>query len=184
MWAQWGPRDLRYGSALQTKGDSTAPCCNILWGLLAQGKTGDYSASATRMRPSPSLRLSASDVTPSPPALRIIIIISSRLDRNLHGHKVVCRHGFAFRLVNSRFRSKFNWNLAESSSPCLTGLSFDLTNYGNSFARVRTRGRGGESTVQVNRGCCFWGGGGGDTAPRISAIVAVKEANIPGADVV
>jgi hypothetical protein len=91
------------------------------------------------MRPFPPLRLSAGDLTPSPATSIIIFIIIGGLDWDLHGQKVVCRHGFAFTVISRHrhrrcFRSKVNWNLAGSSSPCLTGLSLDLTNYGNSFA--------------------------------------------------
>ena len=102
------------------------------------------------MGPSP-LWLSTGDSTPSPAALMILaIIIGSILDRDLHGHEVICRHGLAYIFISRRrrFRFKINWDLARSSSPCLTSLSLDLTNYGNSFSRVRTRGRGRESAAQ------------------------------------
>ena len=115
------------------------------------------SASAARMGPSPPLRLSVGDSTPSPAALMIIVItIGSSLDRDLHGQEVICRHGFASIFISRRhrrrFRFKINWDLARSSSPCLASLSLDLTNYGNSFSRVRTRGWGRESAAQGNSG--------------------------------
>ena len=126
------------------------------------------------MRPFPPLRLSAGDLTLSPAASIIIFIIIGRLDWDLHGQKVVCSHGFVFTFISRHrhrrcFRFRINWNLARSSSPCLTGLSLDLTNYGNSFARVRTRERGGESEAQENSGFGGWWGGRG-TVSRTAAM--------------
>jgi hypothetical protein len=83
----------------------------------------------------------------------VAIIIGSILDRDLHGHEVISRHGHASIFISRRcFRFKINWDLARSSSPCLTSLSLDLTNYGNPFSRVRTRGRGRESAARGNSG--------------------------------
>jgi hypothetical protein len=142
-------------------------------GNLAQQETGVHSAGATRMRPSLPLwctttrRLSARDLTPCSAVLIITtIVISSRLDRDLHGQKVICRHGFAFIFISHRrrLRSQFHRKLAGSSSPCFTGLSLDLTNYGNSFPGVRTRERGGEPVSQRNSS--FWEGRGKENAVK------------------
>jgi hypothetical protein len=128
-------------------------------GHLAQQKTGVHSAGATRMTPSLPLRSittrrsSAGNLTPCSAALIITtIIISSGLERDLHGQKVICRHGIAFIFIHHlrRFRSQSHRKLAGSSSPCLTSLSLDLTNYGNSFSGVRTREWGGEPALQRN----------------------------------
>ena len=112
---------------------------------LAKQKTGVHSAGATRMGPSLPLRwittgcLSAGDLSPCSAAL--VITFSSRLDRDLHGQKVISRHGFAFIFIRHlchrpRLRFQFHRKLAGSSSPCFAGLSLDLTNYGNSFSGV------------------------------------------------
>jgi hypothetical protein len=143
-----GSRGPRYGPGLQHR--------TVLYGAFGTAETGYHSASATRMRPSPSLRctttrrLSTGNLTPSPAAL-ITIIVIIRLSRNLHGEKVICRHGFVVMFISRHRRlSEFNWNLAESGSPCFTGLSLDFTDYGHPFSRVRTRGRSGESAAQGN----------------------------------
>jgi hypothetical protein len=125
--------------------------------FLAQRKTGVHSAGAIRTRPSLPLRckttrrLSAGDLTPCSTTALIITttIISSRLGRNLHGQKVICRQGIASIFIR-HLRSQFHRKLAGSSSPCFTGLSLDLTNHGHSFPRVRTRGRGREPASQRN----------------------------------
>ena len=87
--------------------------------------------------------------------------------RDLHGQKVICRHDVVFIFIRQllhrrRLRSHFHRKLAGSSSPCFTGLSLDLPNYGNSFSGVRTRGRGGEPASQ--RSSSFWEGKGEDAA--------------------
>ncbi len=111
-------------------------------------------------------RLSAGpgSLTPCPTTLVVTaIIIGSRLDRNLHSQKVVCCQGFAFIFICHlrhcpRRCSKFHRKLAGSSSPCFTGLSLNLLNYGNPFGKVRTWGRCGEPASQGNGS--FWEGRG------------------------
>jgi hypothetical protein len=133
---------------------------------LAQQKTGVHSAGATRMRPSLPLRCittrrsSAGDLTPCSTTLIITtIIISSRLDRDLHGQEIICRHGFALMFIRHphhrhRLCPQFHRKFAGSSSPCFTCLSLDLTNYGNSLSVVRARERGGEPASQRKSGFC------------------------------
>jgi hypothetical protein len=144
--------------------------------FLAQQKTGIHLAGASRARPSLPLRcmttrrLSAGDLTSCFSALIMTtIIISSGLARDLHGQKVICRHGIAFIFIRHlrhrrRLRSQFHRNLAGSSSPCFTGLSLDLTNYGNSFSGVRTWEWGGEPASQRNSS--FWEGRGEEDAVK------------------
>lgn len=116
-------------------------------------ETGVHSAGTIRMRPSLPLRC----ITTRRLSLIITsIIISSGLGRDLHGQKVICRHGFEFifiRHIRHRlcFRSQFHWKLAGGGSPCFTGLSLDLTNYGNPFSGFGTWERGGEPGSRRNK---------------------------------
>lgn len=145
---------------------------NVLYrkGHLARQKTGVHSAGATRMTPSLPLRSIATRRSSGGYLTRsAALIISSRLDRDLHGQKVICRHGFAFIFIRQlrhrrRLRSQFHRKLAGSSSPYLTGLSLDLTNHGNSFSGARTRERGGEPALQRNSS--FWEGRGKENAVK------------------
>src|SRR5216684_6388000 len=131
----------------------------VPYGAVSTAETGVHSASATRMRPSLPLRcstthrLSAGNSTPCPTATALVIT-TSRLDRDSHGQKVVCRQGFAFIFICHLRHCRllcpiFHWKLAGSSSPRFTGLSLDLANNGNSFASVRTGGWGGEPASVV-----------------------------------
>jgi len=130
-------------------------------------------------------QLSAGDLTPRSAALIYTsILFSSRLDRDLHCQKVICRHGFAFIFIRHRrrprLRSHFHQKLAGSSSPRFTGLSLDLTNYGNSFSGVRTRERGGEPASQ--RKSSFWREGERRTPSRMPVMNNALSKLMRGAD--
>jgi hypothetical protein len=77
------------------------------------------------------------------PATRIV-----RLERNLHRQKVVCGYGIAFLCRRCRIPR----DLAGRRAPRLAGLSLDLADRGDSYARARTGRRGGESTATPSRG--------------------------------